>query len=166
MILYILILGVFLFWQQASWLGRKELVPAALERVLGSLRELLGRDPHSELRELLNSMVEDVGWHLNRVAVVVGNTRAVVDTIRDMEGQLPTIQVAAHLNINSAITRGVDIQVVVHLNINHVIIRAVDIQVVVLLNINHVTIRDVVVHAPEGVECRSHTMAVIREGVL
>ena len=73
---------------------------------------------------------------------------------------------SAHLNINSAITRGVDIQVVVHLNINHVIIRAVDIQVVVLLNINHVTIRDVVVHAPEVVEPRSHTTAGIGEVVV
>lgn len=147
--------------QQPSWLGRKELVLAALERVLGSLQELQGRDPHSELRELLNNMVEDVGWHLNRVAVVVGNTRAVVDTIRDMEGLLHTFQVVAHLNINSGTTRGVDIQVVVHLNINRVIIRGVDIQLVVNLNINRVTIRDVVVHAPEVVEPRSHTMAGI-----
>ena len=94
------------------------------------LPELLGRVPRSELRELLNSMVEDVVWHLNSMAVVGGNTRAAVGTIRAMEDQLHTIQVVAHLNIN------------------------------------HVTIRDVVVHALEGVECRSHPMAGIGEGVL
>jgi hypothetical protein len=155
-----------LSWQQASWLGRKELVLAALERVLGSLRELLGRDPHRELREGLNSMVEDVVWHLNRVAVVVGNTRAAVDITRAMEGQLHTIQVVAHLNINSVTFRGVDMQVVVHLNINRVIIRGVVIQVVVHLNINRVTIRDAVDHDPEVVEPHSHTMAGIGEVVL
>jgi hypothetical protein len=104
--------------------------------------------------------VEDVVWHLNRVTVVVGNnTRAAVDTTRAMEGQLHTIQVLAHRNINSVTIRGVDIQVVVHLNINSVIIRVVDIQVVVHLTISRVSIRDVVVHAPEVVEPHSHTMA-------
>ena len=110
-------------------------------------------------------MVEDVVWHLNSMAVVGGNTRAAVGTIRAMD-QLHTIQVVAHLNINSVTIRGGDIQVVVHLNINIVTIRGVDIRGVAHLNINHVTIRDVVVHAPEVVECRSHTMAGIGEVVL
>lgn len=135
-------------------------------RVLGKLRELLDRVPRSELRELLNSMVEDVVWHRNTVAVVGGNIRAVVGTIRGMEDQLHTIQVVAHLNINSVTIRGVDIPVAVHLNINIVTIRGVDIRGVAHLNINHVTIRDVVVHAPEVVECRSHTMVGIGEVVL
>jgi hypothetical protein len=109
----------------------------------------------------------------------------VVVTIRVTEGQRHTVQVvrlninivtirdvgnkvAVHLNINSVTIRDVDSKVVVHLNISNVIIRGVDIQVVVNLNINRVTIRvrDVVVHAPEGVVCRSHTMAGIREGVV
>jgi len=97
------------------------------------------------------------------VAVVLGNTRAVVDTIRAMEGQLHTIQVVAHPSINSVTIRAVDIQVVVHSSINRVIIRGVDIQAV---NINNVTIRDMVVHAPEVVEPRSHTMAGIGEVVV
>ena len=106
-----------------------------------------------------------------------------VVTFRAMEVQLHTVQLV-HLNINSVAIRGVDNQVVVHLNINSVTIRVVDnpvvvnlsinsvtirgvdIQVVVHLNISRVTIRDVVVHAPEDVECRSHTLAVIRQGVL
>jgi hypothetical protein len=100
------------------------------------------------------------------VAVVVRNTRAAVDITRAMEGQLHTIQVVAHLNINSVTFRGVDMQVVVHLNINRVIIRGVVIQVVVHLNINRVTIRDAVVHDPEVVEPHSHTMAGIGEVVL
>jgi hypothetical protein len=107
----------------------------------------------------------------------------VVVTIRATEGQLHTVQavhlninsvttrgvdnkVVVHLNINSVAIRGVDNKVVVHLNINSVTIRGVDIQVVVHLNINRVTIRDVVVHAPEGVGCRSHTMAGIQEGLV
>jgi len=136
--------------QRPSWLGRKELALAALERVLalGRLQELLGRVPHNELRGLLNNMVEDVVGYLNRVAVVAGNNRAVVDTIRAVEDQLCTIQVVALLNTNRVTIRDVDILVVVH------------------LNINSVTIRAVVVHAPEGVECRSHTMAGIGEVVV
>jgi hypothetical protein len=144
LIVYILVLA-------ASIMVRKKRTgPGSPERVLGSLRELLGRDPHSELTGDLNSMVEGVVSHLNRVAAVVRNTRAAVDITRAMEGQLHTIQVVAHLNINSVTFRGVDMQVVVHLNINRVTIR----------------VRDVVVHAPEGVVCRSHTMAGIREGVV
>jgi hypothetical protein len=49
-----------------------------LERVLGRLRELPDRVPHSEPRELLNSLLSNkvvgVVGYLNRVAAVVGNT--------------------------------------------------------------------------------------------
>jgi hypothetical protein len=100
----------------------------ALEKLLGRLQELLDKAPHSELREL-NNMGADVGGCLNRVAVAVGNTRAVVDIIR-AEAQGHTIMVA----VNLSITR--------------------------------VSTRDVVVHAPEEVECHSHTMAGIGEVVL
>ena len=73
-------------------------------------------------------MGEDVVGYLSRVAVVVVNTRAVVDTIRVVEGHI--IQVVGHLSIN------------------------------------RVSIRDVVVCAPDEVECRSHTMAGIGEVVV
>lgn len=101
----------------------------ALENLLGRLQELRDKVPHSELREL-NNMGVDVAGCLNRVAVVVGNTRAVVDIIRAVEAQGHTILVVANLSIT------------------------------------RVSTRDVVVHAPEEVECHSHTMAGIGEVVL
>ncbi|KAG8083050.1 hypothetical protein GUJ93_ZPchr0014g47663 [Zizania palustris] len=63
------------------------------------LQQLLANVLHSELRELLNSMGEDVVGCLNRVAVVVGNTRAVVDIIRAVEGKAHIIQVEGLLSI-------------------------------------------------------------------
>jgi hypothetical protein len=49
-----------------------------LERLPGRLRELPDRVPHSDLRELLNSLLSNkavaVVGCLNRVAAVVGNT--------------------------------------------------------------------------------------------
>jgi len=158
--------------QGPSWLGRREL---ALERVLGRLLERLDRAPHSDLRQL-HSMGEDVVYCLNKVPVVEGNTRPVVD-IRAVEG---------HLSLNRATTRGVvGIRAVEahlhnilvgHLMLNCVITRAVvdtraveshlhNILVVDHLSINRRSTRDVVVHAPEG-ECLSHTTAGVGEVVL
>uniref|UniRef100_A0A0D9ZPD6 Uncharacterized protein n=1 Tax=Oryza glumipatula TaxID=40148 RepID=A0A0D9ZPD6_9ORYZ len=113
---------------------------------------------HSELREVLNSMGEDVVGCLNRVAVVVGNTRAVVDIIRAVEGKVHTIQAEGLLSIRVVEGQVHIIQVVGLLTIRAVEDQVHITQVVGLLSINHVTIKDVVVHAPE-VECHSHTMA-------
>uniref|UniRef100_A0A0E0KU14 Uncharacterized protein n=1 Tax=Oryza punctata TaxID=4537 RepID=A0A0E0KU14_ORYPU len=133
--------------------------------VLERLQELLAMVLHSELREVLNSMGEGVVGCLNRVAVVVGNTRAVVDIIRAVEGKVHTIQAEGLLSI-----RVVEGQVHIILVVGLLSIRAVEdqvhiTQVVGLPSINRVTIKDVVVHAPE-VECHSHTMADLGEGVV
>uniref|UniRef100_A0A0E0PCS2 Piwi domain-containing protein n=1 Tax=Oryza rufipogon TaxID=4529 RepID=A0A0E0PCS2_ORYRU len=126
--------------------------------VLERLQELLAMVLHSELREVLNSMGEDVVGCLNRVAVVVGNTRAVVDIIRAVEGKVHTIQAEGLLSIRVVEGQVHIIQVVGLLTIRAVEDQVHITQVVGLPSINRVTIKDVVVHAPE-VECHSHTMA-------
>jgi len=107
----------------------------ALEKLLESLQGLLDKVLHSELSEL-NNMVEDVAGCLNRVAVVAVNTKAVVDTIRAVEGQSHITRVVGHLSITRVTTRDVAVNT-----------------------------RDVVVPAPE-VECHSHTTVGIGEVVL
>jgi len=141
---------------------------------MGRLLERLDRAPHSDLRQL-HSMGEDVVYCLNKVPVVEGNTRPVVD-IRAVEG---------HLSLNRVTTRGVvGIRAVevAHLHnslvghLNRVTTRAVvdtraveshlhNILVVGHLSISHRSTRDVVVHAPEG-ECLSHTTAGVGVVVL
>ena len=107
----------------------------ALEKLLESLQGLLDKVLHSELSEL-NNMVEDVAGCLNRVAVAAVNTKAVVDTIRAVEGQCHITRVVGHLSITRVNTTDVAVNT-----------------------------RDVVVPAPE-VECHSHTMVGIGEVVL
>jgi len=98
----------------------------ALEKLLESLQGLLDKVPHSELSEL-NNMGEDAAGCLSRVAVVAVNTKAVVDTIRAVEGQSHITRVVGHLSITRVNTTDV----------------AVNTRDVV------VTTRDVVVPAPE-----------------
>jgi hypothetical protein len=88
-------------------------------------------------------MGEDAAGCLNRVAVVAVNTKAVVDTIRAVEGQGHITRVVGHLSITRVTTRDV----------------AVNTKDVA------VTTRDVVVPVPE-VECHSHTMVGIGEVLL
>jgi hypothetical protein len=127
-------------------------------------------------------MGEDVVYCLNKVPVVQGNTRVVVD-IRAVEGHLSLNPVTAravvdirsvvairavegHLSINRVTTRAVvDIRAVEaqlhsilvgHLRFNHVVTRAVEVHLHSILVVDQLSTRGVVVHAPEG-ECLSHT---------
>jgi hypothetical protein len=121
----------------------------ALEKLLESLQEPLDKVPHSSLSEL-NNLGEDVAGCLNRVAVVVGNTRVVIDIIRDVEDQGHITLVVGHLSITRVNTRDVVV------NIRDMVVSTRD---------GVVTTRDVVVAAPE-VECHSHTMVGIGEVML
>jgi hypothetical protein len=114
----------------------------ALEKLLESLQEVLDKVLHSGLSEL-NNLGEDVAGCLNRVVVVAGNTRVVVDIIRAAEDLGHITLVVGPLSITRVNTRDV----------------AVNIRDEV------VSTRDVVAPAPE-VECHSHTMVGIGEVML